>query len=139
MTARAGDLLPERVVERVDPEKMKILAALLRDPNMIHLDPAASARAGLGHRLVNQGPINLGYVHTLLADWAGGADRVRASAFRLLGNVYDEERVVAGGRVLAVGAAGLVECEVWLDAERAEGRVRVVSGTATVVAGRGAP
>lgn len=139
MTVRVGDALPERVVERVDPEKMKILAALLRDPNMIHLDPAASEQVGLGHRLVNQGPINLGYVHTLLVEWAGGVDRVRASAFRLLGNVYGGERVVAGGRVLAVGAAGLVECEVWLDAVRAEGRVRVVSGTATVVADRDAP
>ena len=139
MSVRAGDLLPERVVEWVDPEKMKILAALLHDPNMIHLDPAASAAAGLGHRLVNQGPINLGYVHTLLAEWAGGADRVRSSTFRLLGNVYAGERVVAGGRVLAVGAGGLVECEVWLDAERAEGRVRVVSGAATVVAAREQP
>lgn len=133
-----GDALPERVVERVDPEKMKIMAALLRDPNMIHLDPAASERAGLGRRLVNQGPINLGYVQTLLTEWAGGADRVRACAFRLLGNVHDGERVVAGGQVVSV-AGGLVECAVWLDAERDGARVRVVTGTATVLAGDGRP
>ncbi|ODU01895.1 MAG: hypothetical protein ABS81_19405 [Pseudonocardia sp. SCN 72-86] len=130
---KVGDRLPERVVERVDPEKMKILAALLRDPNMIHLDPVASERAGLGRRLVNQGPINFGWVQTMLAEWAGGSDRVRATRFRLLGNVHDDERVVAGGEVTGV-SAGEVECAVWLDVDRDGVPQRVVSGRATVLA-----
>ncbi|MBN9099848.1 MAG: hypothetical protein J0I49_17310 [Pseudonocardia sp.] len=108
---------------------MKIMAALLRDPNMIHLDAGETARLGLGDRVVNQGPINLGYVHTMLAAWAGGEDRVLATAFRFRATVLAGDRVVAGGRVTAVHDDGRVECEVWLDVE---GRGRAVSGTAVV-------
>lgn len=123
-----GEALPDRVF-RVDAEKMKIMAALLRDPNMIHLDAGETARLGLGDRVVNQGPINLGYVHTMLAAWAGGEDRVLATAFRFRATVLVGDRVVAGGRVTAVHDDGRVECEVWLDVE---GRGRAVSGTAVV-------
>lgn len=121
-----GDSLPELVVESVDPQRMKTMAALLRDPNMIHLEPAEVARLGLGDRVVNQGPINLGYVQTMLADAAGGVEHVRAASFRFLAHVHAGDRVVAGGRVTAVGA-GEVHCEVWLDVT---GGPRALSGTA---------
>ncbi|MET0190910.1 MAG: MaoC/PaaZ C-terminal domain-containing protein [Pseudonocardia sediminis] len=125
-----GDALPDLVVESVDPERMKTMAALLRDPNMIHLEPAEAARHGLGDRVVNQGPINMGYVQTMLAHAAGGVDRVRATAFRFLANVHAGDRVVAGGRVTAV-RDGEVDCEVWLDVT---GGARALSGTATLLA-----
>ncbi|MCE0764669.1 hypothetical protein LWC35_17380 [Pseudonocardia kujensis] len=121
---KVGDLLAQRVVESVDPEKMKIAAALLRDPNMIHLDPAVTERLGMGSRVVNQGPLNLGYVHTLLE----GYGQVVASRFRFHGNVVAGDRVVAGGRVTAVDG-DLVDCEVWLDVT---GGARAVSGTVRI-------
>ena len=51
---------------------MHIIAKVLRDPNPIHLDPAAAMAAGLGERVVNQGPANMAYVvDTLLAALPG--------------------------------------------------------------------
>jgi acyl dehydratase len=134
MTPRVGDALPEWVVESVDPEKMKLMAALLRDPNPIHLDIEAVRLVGLGERVVNQGPSNLGYVQNMLIVWVGGADRIRAMSMRFAANVFAGDRVVAGGRVAAV-REGLADCEVWLDAFRpGDGDpVRALSGTATVV------
>ena len=118
-----GDALPERVVD-VRAEPMKVTAALLRDPNMIHLDPAVAESLGLGPRVVNQGPLNLGYVHTLLEEHG----RVVSSRFRFHGTVSAGDRVVAGARVLAVDG-DLVDCEVWLDVV---GGARAVSGTARI-------
>lgn len=123
-----GDPLPELVVESVDAARMKTMAALLRDPNMIHLDPAETARLGMGDRVVNQGPINMGYVQTMLAGFAGGVDRVRATSFRFLANVHAGDRVLAGGRITAV-RDGELDCEVWLDVD---GGPRALTGTATL-------
>ena len=64
-------------LESVSPEKMKIFAALARDPNPIHWDRAAVAERGLGDRLINQGPINLGYVVNMLLAWTGPASLAR--------------------------------------------------------------
>ena len=122
-----GQPLPEHVVD-VRPEPMKVVAALLRDPNMIHLDPDVTAALGMGRRVVNQAPLNIGYIHTMLEAFGS----VRSSSFRLLGNVVAGDRVVAGGRVVAVDG-DLVTCEVWLDVV---GGVRAVSGTAVVCLGR---
>ena len=60
IAAAPGTAIPEWRVERVDPEKMKLFAAIARDPNTIHWDRAEVARRGLGDRLINQGPTNLG-------------------------------------------------------------------------------
>lgn len=130
-----GEPLPAFSVQ-VRPEPMKVMAAILRDPNMIHLDPAETARLGMGERVVNQGPLNLGYVLTMLAGFAGGVDRIRAATFRFLGPVHAGDRVTAGGTVTGDGPDG-VECAVWLDVtgggtDGGPGGRRVVSGTAVL-------
>ena len=124
----AGESLPELSLE-VRPEPMKVMAAILRDPNMIHLDPAETARLGMGDRVVNQGPLNLGYVHSMLAGYAGGAGRIRSTVFRFHGPVHAGDRVVASGVVTGPADAGGVGCAVWLDVE---GGRRAVSGTAVI-------
>lgn len=43
-----GDRIPEWRVESVPVEKMKILAAILRDPNPIHWDHQGVREQGLG-------------------------------------------------------------------------------------------
>ena len=138
MSIAAGDLLPAWTVEAVDPEKMKIMAALLRDPNPIHLDSAAVRALGLGDQVINQGPVNFGYVQNMLIAWAGGADRIRALSLRLTANVLADDRVAAGGQVTSVGPGGLVACAVWLDVLGRGGTaltppLRALTGTATVV------
>ncbi|MDQ4119000.1 MAG: protein dehydratase [Actinomycetota bacterium] len=125
---KPGDALPT-LQATADPAAMKTMAALLRDPNMIHLDPAASDALGFGPRVVNQGPISMGWVHTMLARAAGGPERILATRFRFLDTVFGGERVVAGGEVTG-NAGDVVECSVWLDVQRPDGPVRALAGTA---------
>jgi len=131
MEVLAGTRIPEWRVERVDPEKMKLYAAIARDPNTIHWDRADVARRGLGERVINQGPTNLGYIVNMLLAWAGPTC-IRTLEARFTANVFDEDEVVAGGLVTGVREQEgdrVADCDVWLD--RADG-TRAVAGTAVV-------
>jgi len=131
MDVAAGTPLPPWSHGPVDPEKMKIFAAIARDPNPIHWDRAAVAERGLGDRLINQGPTNLGYLVNMLLAWTG-PESLRDLRVRFTSNVFDGDMVVAAGVVTAVRDAGgerLADCEVWLD--RGDG-TRAISGSATV-------
>lgn len=126
-----GDEIRPWRLARVTPERMMLLAAVLRDPNPIHWDRAEVARRGLGDRLINQGPTNVGYVCNALAQWAG-PEALRSLTVRFTSNVFDDDEVVASGRVTHVDERDdevLVTCDVWLD--RGDG-TRAVAGTATV-------
>lgn len=132
MTVSVGDTVTGRAVV-VDIEKMKTMAALLEDPNPIHWDTRAVAALGLGDAPVNQGPLNMGYIQTMLAEWAGGRDRIREFRARFRGNVFGGQTVRAGAVVTGVrdGPEGrLVECDVWLEVDGAD---RAMSGTAVVI------
>ncbi len=133
---QVGDPVPEWRLARVSPDRMKLLAAILRDPNPIHWDRDEVARRGLGDHLINQGPTNVGYVCNALLAWAG-PDALRRLTVRFTSNVFDEDEVVAGGVVTAVDEVDgirLVTCDVWLD--RGDG-TRAVEGDAVVaVSGR---
>jgi len=99
-----GTTLPAFVIDAVDPEKMKLMAALLRDPNPIHIDADSVRALGLGDRVINQGPNNLSYVLTMVSRWAGGIEALRTVQMRFLGNVFAGERVECGGTVSAIDA-----------------------------------
>jgi len=131
MELAVGAALPQWTLESVSGERMKLLAAILRDPNPIHWDPAEVARRGLGFRAINQGPTNLGYVTNMLMSFAGPASLRRLNA-RFTSNVFDGDRVVAGGVITAIreqDGEQLIDCDVWLDG--GDG-TRAVAGTATV-------
>lgn len=135
MEVSVGQRLPEWRIESVSAERMKLLAAILRDPNPIHWDPAEVAKRGLGHRVINQGPTNLGYITNLLMDWAGPAC-LRSLEARFTSNVFGGDEVVATGVVTGVSEENgerLVECDVWLD--RGDGS-RAVDARATVAVPR---
>ena len=137
-----GDPLPELVIDPVDAEKMKTMAALLRDPNPIHWDVDVVRQLGMGERPVNQGPNNMAYLVNLLAAFAGGYERVRALRVRFLGNVFGGDRLVAGGAVTAIDETPdgdghrVAHCDVWL---RRDGDPddTVMAGTATVLLDEG--
>jgi len=132
--ARVGMALPVWTLDSVSAERMKLLAAILRDPNPIHWDPAEVARRGLGERVINQGPTNLGYVVNMLIAWAGPSCLRRLDA-RFTANVFAGDRVVAGGVVTSIrerDGERVADCDVWLD--RGDG-MRAVAGTATVALG----
>jgi 3-hydroxybutyryl-CoA dehydratase len=124
-----GTEVPPFVVQSVSAEKMKLMAALLHDPNPIHLDPEAVRRLGMGEAVVNQGPANQAYLVNMLTRFAGGPGAVRSITVRFLGNVFAGERVECRGRVSEVDAeAGLVT----VDLQESVGERMVMSGTAVV-------
>jgi acyl dehydratase len=127
-----GMEIPPWQLEDVEPWRMKVFAAIARDPNPIHWDRAEVAARGMGDRLINQGPTNLGYVCNMLIAWAG-PESLRDLRVRFTANVLDGDSVVAGGVVTAlreVDGKLLADCDIWLDT--GEG-TRTVAGTATVV------
>ena len=124
-----GDELPRLVIESVNTEKMKTMAALLADSNPIHWDVETVKELGMGNQPVNQGPNNLGYVMNMLGDWAGGAERIRNIRVRFLDNVFAGDRLEAGGTVTSVCDDGMVECDVWL---ARDGTHPVLAGSATL-------
>lgn len=129
---REGTDLEPFVVESVSAEKMKLMAALLRDPNPIHLDPEAVRALGMGDRVVNQGPANQAYLVNMLVAFAGDPGAIRRVTVRFLGNVFAGDRVECRGRVSEVDRdAGLVTVEL---EEAVDGRP-VMSGTAVVALG----
>jgi acyl dehydratase len=132
MNATVGSSLPVHEV-LVDIQPMKTMAALLGDPNPIHWDTRALAALGMGDRPVNQGPLNMGYLMTMLARWAGGRDRILDFRVRFLGNVLAGDLVRAEGTVTglrATEAGRVADCEIAL---RIAGGEAVLSGTASVL------
>jgi acyl dehydratase len=126
-----GDEIPPFRMERVTPERMKTVAAIFRDPFPVHWDREATRAMGFEGRLLNQSPVNLGYVINMLMAWAGPTclRRVRAEFPQ---PVLDGDSVCAGGRIVAISREGeerVAECEAWL--ERQDG-VRSVAARAWV-------
>ena len=147
MNVHTGDTIPEWEMPSVSPERMRTMAAILRDPNPVHWDPTVCAQLGFGNHVINQGPLGLSYIINMLHAWSG-IDSLRRITMTFPQVVLDEDRVVARGRVTAVRQAGtetLAECEVWLQLEaskddegwrnRSRGG-RLLEGTAVVTLSR---
>lgn len=107
----AGDFLPG-LTRKVEPEAMVALARILNDPNPIHLDPKAAEAAGLGNRVVNQGPANLAYIIDMLTA-AFPDHRLAKLDSRYLANVFGGDMVQAGGTVTRVEGPE-IECDTRL-------------------------
>jgi len=128
---KVGESLPPYTLAAVQPESMKLWAGILHDPNPIHLDSQAVRAKGLGDKVINQGPANVGYLMTMLQRAFPGAV-LESLDVRYAGMVYGGDPVEAGGsiREVAEGAAGSrVTCDIWL---RAGGREGVLSGDAVL-------
>ena len=134
MSNAVGDSIPEWVMERVSPERMRTMAAILRDPNPLHWDREAVAALPLelGRRTINQGPLGLSYMINMLHTWAGPGC-LRRIVMRFPQVVLDEERVVARGVITALReeqGMQLADCKIWL--EHGDRGV-LLEGSATVV------
>ena len=133
MKVREGESIPEWVMESVSPERMRTMAALLRDPNPIHWDRDAvdALPLGLGKRTINQGPLGLSYMVNMLHEWAGPGC-IRRLVMRFPQVVLDGERVTARGEITGlreVDGQQLAECNVRLEHDE---RGVLLEGTATV-------
>ncbi|MFZ0971845.1 MAG: MaoC/PaaZ C-terminal domain-containing protein [Solirubrobacteraceae bacterium] len=110
---QVGQQLEPFVIESVDPEPMKTMAAILQDPNPIHFDPASTHALGMGDKTVNQGPTNVTWLTEFVQRFAGGPGRLVTIKIRFLGNVFSGDRFECTGTVTAVDAeAGTAELEV---------------------------
>ena len=133
MNVQVGDSIPDWVMESVRPERMRTMAAILRDPNPVHWDRKAVAALpfGIGERTINRGPLGLSYMLNMLMDWAGPTS-VRRVTVRFPKVVLDGDHVTAGGRVTAIreeDGVRLADCDIWLSRE---GESPSLEGTATV-------
>jgi len=131
MTAVATGPLPEYRIESVSAPAMHQMAVILDDPNQIHLDPDAVRAAGLGDRVINQGPTNVGYAMDMLRAAFPGA-RVRRFSAKFLQNVFGGDTVVIRGTVDSVEDHGdhiTATCTVEVQAEPAR---PVLAATAIV-------
>jgi 3-hydroxybutyryl-CoA dehydratase len=126
-----SELEPYRIAS-VSAEKMKVMAVVLDDPNIIHLDAAAVQKLGLGDRVINQGPSNGGYIMDLLR-FAFPEGTLRSFHMKFLANVHSEDELSAGGRIDEIASLGEgreVKLSVWLDVV---GVGHALEGTATIV------
>lgn len=127
----AGATIPPLVVSDVGVDRMKTMAALLRDPYPVHWDPDALRAAGLGDRPINQGPLNVSYVMNMLMAFAGET-ALRRLDVSFHGIVRDGDTVEAGGTVdetIEVDGETRRRCSVWLDRDD----TRLLSGTAEIL------
>lgn len=124
-----GDAIPEWEMSFVDPQRMKTMAAILRDPYEVHWDHEAVRPLGFD-RVINQGPLNLSYVANMLMAWQGPTC-VRRLNVRFTAPVFEGDALVARGSVIAlerIDAELRATCDVRLD----RGSDAVVVGTAIV-------
>jgi acyl dehydratase len=123
-----GPMLGEYVVEAVDAQRMKTMAALLRDPYRVHWDREATTAMGLGGRVINQGPLNLSYIMNALHAH-GGPGCIRRLTVAFHRPVFDGDHVVASGMPLSHDDAG-THWRVWLRRDHPVPGELVVTGTA---------
>ena len=118
---QVGDSIPEWVMESVSAERMRTMAAILRDPNPLHWDRDAveALPLGLGRRTINQGPLGLSYMINMLNEWMG-PESIKRIKMTFPQVVLDEERVIAKGTIISINKDSgqtLAECDIWLEHE----------------------
>ena len=124
--ATRSETVPSWTMPSVSPDRMRTMAALLRDPYPVHYDRDAVAAMGRGSRLINQGPLNLGYVMNMLMAWHGD-DCLRRITVGFHGPVCEGDEVIARGEVVD---RSVVDTE-----ERSTCAVRLANDGADVVVG----
>jgi acyl dehydratase len=127
---KVPDPIPSWNMPSVDAARMKTMAAILRDPYPVHWDPKSNARLGLDGRVINQGPLNLGYIVNMLHAWQGPGS-VRRLTVSFGKPVLDGDTVTAGGRVAEINVVDgerRATCEVWLERDGEH----IVTGSAVV-------
>lgn len=131
---RVGDEVPPWVMARVAPERMRTMAAILRDPNPVHWDPSVVEKLGFGHHTINQGPLGLSYMINMLHAWAGPRS-IRRIVMRFPLVVLDGDHITARGRVTGIRQTDgewIADCDIWLEREGTEAPLE---GTASVALG----
>jgi len=112
-----GTQIPSLKIPSVDEQKMKTMAALLRDPYPIHWDAEGNEKMGIRGKVVNQGPLNLSYLVNMLIEWQG-QECIRRLTVDFTGWVLGGDRLLACGKVIEIlsdSNTRLAKCEIWLE------------------------
>lgn len=131
MNIKQGDEIPSWDMPSVLPERMRTMAAILRDPYPVHWDRSVVEKMGLGPRTINQGPLGLSYMVNMLHEWTGfGSIKRLRMTFPL--PVFEGDHIIAKGKVTAIreeNGERFADCEIWLDRDGS----RPLEGSATVL------
>ncbi|MVZ89799.1 acyl dehydratase [Microbacter sp. ANSKLAB05] len=107
-TAVAGEVLPSRTLP-ISRDDLRRYAEASGDHNPIHLDDDAAQALGLPG-VVAHGMLTSALAIGVVAEWAGGADRVLATSFRFAGPVVvpadEPARLEVAGSVRKVAEDG---------------------------------
>ncbi len=117
MNIEVGNEIPSLVIPSVDAQKMKTMAALLRDPYPIHWDVDGNEKMGIKGKVVNQGPLNLSYIVNMLMNWQG-QDCIRRLTVRFTGWVLGGDTLSTHGKVVSIDDSAdelLATCDIWLE------------------------
>ncbi len=129
MSFNVGDKIPSWTMENVSIEKMKTMAAILRDPNPVHWDPNTVSAMGLGDKTLNQGPLGISYMVNMLHTWAG-ENCIRHMHVRFPSPlIFDGDRITAKGQITAIESDGSLLCETWLERDGERG---LIEATVTI-------
>lgn len=123
-TAAPGEVLPSRTLS-ISRHDLRRYAEASGDHNPIHLDDEAAQALGLPG-VVAHGMLTSALAIGLVAEWAGGADRVTATSFRFAGPV-----VVPADEPARLEVAGTVK-KVSEDGSTADVALAVTCGGAKV-------
>lgn len=129
--AQGRSPLSEITYPAVGADTMRLVAALMDDPNPIHFDAVSARKAGLGDRMVVQGPVTFGHMLVFAAKAMGGMNGIGHASIRFLGNVFEGERLTCGGSIGVPDESGnnlTVECEARVG-DQIVARMRVTSGS----------
>ena len=131
MSIDVGYEIPPWDMPSVLPERMRTMAAILRDPYPVHWDRDVVEKMGLGRRTINQGPLGLSYMVNMLHQWTGhGSIKRLKMTFPMA--VFEGDHVVARGTVTAIreeNGEQLADCDIWLDRDGVD---KPLIGSATV-------
>ena len=117
MNVHVGTEIPPWDMPRVLPERMRTMAAILRDPYPVHWDRRVVATMGLGERTINQGPLGLSYMINMLHAWTGHESIKRLTMTFPL-PVFEDDHVVARGIVTEIkqeNGSRYADCDIWLE------------------------
>ena len=131
MKIQIGSEIPPWDMPCVLPERMRTMAAVLRDPYPVHWDRKVVAAMGLGERTINQGPLGLSYMINMLHAWAG-YESIKRLTMTFPLPVFEGDHVTAKGKVTATRTENrsvYVDCDIWLERNDEQPLV----GTATVL------
>src|SRR3546814_13978456 len=93
----AGEALAPLTVAHIDPATLKLVAALMDDPNPNHFHTAAARAAGLGDRPVPPGPLTFRHPLVTAAHAVGGHDGPRQARILYRGTIFAGHQVESKG------------------------------------------